>query len=76
MAVFDYEVTYKPGLKHLATDALSSKVTDSTDDTPSESKILMIEEGPQNENNDPEDLDLVEELTDGQGKNKYLEVIK
>ncbi|CAN8073881.1 unnamed protein product [Agarophyton chilense] len=40
LSEYDYEITYRPGIKHQAADALSRIITDGTDDTPLHDLIL------------------------------------
>lgn len=75
VAELDYKVTYRPGLKKQAAYAISPIPTDGTDQTPLKDEVPIIWKGPQNEENDLEDRDLVEKATIGHGKDNKPEVL-
>lgn len=75
-AEVDYQTTYRPRLKHQATDGLLRILTDSTVQTTSDDGIPTIREESKKEDNDLEERDLVGVVTVSQGKDREPEVMK
>lgn len=75
MAEFDNEAIYRPGLKHQAADALSRLLTDGKDQTPENDEISTIWEEPQDDGEDPEEEEIVGEVTIGDETNNEPKVM-
>lgn len=75
LAELDYEVSYRLGVKHRASDASSRILTDCTDQNPLRDAIPTIREGSKNESEDLDEGNLVGKVTISQGKDKKPEVM-